>query len=604
MNELRRAFDAARYASEQRSYVYGVLGRADGVVAVAERAGWVHVRVSSEADRTPATARNPNAVPYRANLPVKMRREQGALVIVGVDTGALLDAATSGDAPNPYGVPAHTHATTGPMSYTVESLRLAPGQVHSAGGLTVRVEPFRYYYDRFWDTYEGETISLGSHRPATTGKHRWVILSVDPITNTLVATDGSEEDYATTLTPAMVDAITNAMDNDNIILAGVRVRNDDTGFTDIAKYYDARPWLDVPVTPTSLAEAVQDMFDGFWVNSDTIDINYDDGANTVSFDVDTTKFLLLAGQPGGQVANGGTAANEDLTLHGTAHATKTSSFILLQPSGGRVGINTGANDPTAALTVDGSIRARQAGSIRYRADFALAAGNGVMNAYDDVGATYIPFYLDGLDIHLRTGAGATERVTINSTGNLIMADGLRIETDEVRARDSGGLKLYEDGGVGVFIKDSNGNVGIHNTDAPHPLTVDGVIFARQVGSTRYRFGFNPASAKVQMNAYDDTGGVYIPIEIEGSTYTVHTGTAGTINTVIDASGNLGINQATAAISDGVGIDVNGKILRLRTSKTPASAAATGNAGEICWDSSFLYVCTAANTWKRVAIATW
>ena len=39
-------------------------------------------------------------------------------------------------------------------------------------------------------------------------------------------------------------------------------------------------------------------------------------------------------------------------------------------------------------------------------------------------------------------------------------------------------------------------------------------------------------------------------------------------------------------------------------KTPASASATGEAGEVAWDSSFIYICVATNTWKRVAIATW
>lgn len=38
--------------------------------------------------------------------------------------------------------------------------------------------------------------------------------------------------------------------------------------------------------------------------------------------------------------------------------------------------------------------------------------------------------------------------------------------------------------------------------------------------------------------------------------------------------------------------------------TPASAGATGVAGQIRWDASFIYICTATNTWKRVAIATW
>jgi len=39
-------------------------------------------------------------------------------------------------------------------------------------------------------------------------------------------------------------------------------------------------------------------------------------------------------------------------------------------------------------------------------------------------------------------------------------------------------------------------------------------------------------------------------------------------------------------------------------KTPASAAASGVAGDIGWDTDYVYVCTAANTWKRAALTTW
>lgn len=38
--------------------------------------------------------------------------------------------------------------------------------------------------------------------------------------------------------------------------------------------------------------------------------------------------------------------------------------------------------------------------------------------------------------------------------------------------------------------------------------------------------------------------------------------------------------------------------------TPASAAAAGVAGQVAYDSSFIYVCVATNTWTRAAIATW
>jgi len=52
------------------------------------------------------------------------------------------------------------------------------------------------------------------------------------------------------------------------------------------------------------------------------------------------------------------------------------------------------------------------------------------------------------------------------------------------------------------------------------------------------------------------------------------------------------------------LDVNSDVIRLRTAKTPATAGATGNQGDICWDTGYIYVCVATNTWKRTAIATW
>jgi hypothetical protein len=37
--------------------------------------------------------------------------------------------------------------------------------------------------------------------------------------------------------------------------------------------------------------------------------------------------------------------------------------------------------------------------------------------------------------------------------------------------------------------------------------------------------------------------------------------------------------------------------------TPASSSATGITNQVSWDSNYLYVCVAANTWKRVALAS-
>lgn len=70
------------------------------------------------------------------------------------------------------------------------------------------------------------------------------------------------------------------------------------------------------------------------------------------------------------------------------------------------------------------------------------------------------------------------------------------------------------------------------------------------------------------------------------------------------SNNLGIGTNNPTISSGVGLHISGSTMRLGTARTPASATATGNAGEVCWDSSYLYVCIATNTWRRIAHSTW
>lgn len=41
-----------------------------------------------------------------------------------------------------------------------------------------------------------------------------------------------------------------------------------------------------------------------------------------------------------------------------------------------------------------------------------------------------------------------------------------------------------------------------------------------------------------------------------------------------------------------------------SSAPPASTAAAGTAGEIAWDSGYIYVCVADNSWKRAALSTW
>ena len=50
--------------------------------------------------------------------------------------------------------------------------------------------------------------------------------------------------------------------------------------------------------------------------------------------------------------------------------------------------------------------------------------------------------------------------------------------------------------------------------------------------------------------------------------------------------------------------VAGSFLATDSAGAPLSASATGTTGSIVADANYIYVCTATDTWKRAALATW
>lgn len=50
--------------------------------------------------------------------------------------------------------------------------------------------------------------------------------------------------------------------------------------------------------------------------------------------------------------------------------------------------------------------------------------------------------------------------------------------------------------------------------------------------------------------------------------------------------------------------VDNDSLIVSQSKTPATATSPGTAGEIAWDSDYVYVCVATDTWKRSPLSSW
>lgn len=91
----------------------------------------------------------------------------------------------------------------------------------------------------------------------------------------------------------------------------------------------------------------------------------------------------------------------------------------------------------------------------------------------------------------------------------------------------------------------------------------------------------------------------------GATYT------NTYGIYADTSIDLGTNKyfiyslstSPSLFSGDVTVGGTGKFY-VSTSQTPASATEACTAGQIAWDSGFIYVCVATDTWKKAAIATW
>lgn len=80
-------------------------------------------------------------------------------------------------------------------------------------------------------------------------------------------------------------------------------------------------------------------------------------------------------------------------------------------------------------------------------------------------------------------------------------------------------------------------------------------------------------------------------------------TSSTADTAIKRSsaGVVEVNNGTA----GTYADLIVRNLRMSAPTTvPATAASSGSEGQIAWDADYIYICTATNTWKRVAIDTW
>ena len=99
----------------------------------------------------------------------------------------------------------------------------------------------------------------------------------------------------------------------------------------------------------------------------------------------------------------------------------------------------------------------------------------------------------------------------------------------------------------------------------------------------YKFGFFDESSKKEFLWTKASAGIYVRVrEHDGVDWGSYTTSFG-----------------YGSISVGKGVESS-----VMFSSVPASATATGTAGQISYDANYLYVCVSSNVWRRSAIATW
>jgi hypothetical protein len=169
---------------------------------------------------------------------------------------------------------------------------------------------------------------------------------------------------------------------------------------------------------------------------------------------DSVKFVRLGGRSSGQTINGGIAANEDLTLNGTSHATKTSSYVILQPDGGTVTIGPG--------TGSGLLNLRGASPIiRLSNTAASGTESFIQNLYGTF--NYMRFYEGtyGMGLHSNSGlsVGGSFYALQPAAGGMIIQGNTGIKTSV--ADQPLEINLGTAGAVRYSYNDANGSAATY-----------------------------------------------------------------------------------------------------------------------------------------------
>jgi hypothetical protein len=129
------------------------------------------------------------------------------------------------------------------------------------------------------------------------------------------------------------------------------------------------------------------------------------------------------------------------------------------------------------------------------------------------------------------------------------------------------FKVLSNGGLIIYPQGKNVGINGNPSKALHVYTTAGVASR-----------FESATATASIDFKDAATGLNLP-------------EVGSIGDVLNLYSGSKVRFETNTIN-------------VSAQKTPSSATDTGVKGDIVHDTDYLYICTATDTWKRVAISTW
>jgi len=353
------------------------------------------------------------------------------------------------------------------------------------------------------------------------------------------------------------------------------------------------------------------------------DFTWDDTAKafTVGNGASSSMTTTLASDGGVTVATSGTDGDYNVDLTGATDGdfSVNGNQLFVDTSTGNVGINT-TPSVNYALDVNGRFNMGPNNNLSIAANGRITIQNGSIPDLTIKGGQSIQFSSGGSirnlsEIRSSSGTGTLVftvgdvRMGSGSNGKLNIAPKNTSQSCLHLTQFSGGtdtvVKIFDDSGsqtMGVttdgFTKTISSGVSEYTFDTLVSATSsdgDGISVGWRVEN---KSGVLRDAVKIQ--------GVYDDISEDQLSMRFLVRDDSSIPVMIERmrvegwSGNVGIGTTEPTQK----LDIDSDSVRIRTSKTPASANDTGDQGQQAWDEDYLYQAIATDTWKRTPIYTW